>query len=152
MLADKNERAARLRQAIKDRGFATFKEAAARHHYVEATLTSHANGTRGFDLETGYAYAKSFKVDPAWLLGLTTGRAKDVSIPSSAIRGMLEEAMRELPIGATVEDYLRSVPEGLHVRLARYLADAVSQGSVDEANALDKDAQPHAPTKSDAEA
>ncbi len=150
MLADKYERARRLKKAIFDRGYSTFREAAARHHYSEPTLTSHANGTRGFDLETGYAYAKAFKVDPVWLLGLRDEAKEQVTVSAEAIREMMSSAMRELPLGATVEDYLRVVPEGLRVRLEQYLAGGASQDTLGEEIAPGKGAPPLAPTSSNA--
>lgn len=151
MLADKYERARRLKQAIFARGFSTVREAAIRHHYAEPTLTSHANGTRGFDLETGYAYAKAFKVDPIWLLGLRGEAKEQVTVSAEAIREMMTAAMRELPLGATVEDYLRVVPEGLRVRLEQYLTDGASQDTSAEETAPGKDAPPLAPTSSNAQ-
>jgi DNA-binding Xre family transcriptional regulator len=77
----------------------------------------------------------------------------DVSLQISkeALRDMMESAMRELPLGATVEDYLRVVPEGLHARLEQYLAGAASQGSSAGETALDKGAQPPSPTSPGAE-
>lgn len=146
MLADRQERASRLRQAIKDRGFSSLREAADRHHYTLSTLTHHTNGTRPFDLETGYAYAQAFKVDPVWLLGLSDDRASTPTIDVEMIRGMMESSMRELPLAATVEDYLRVVPLGLRERLERYLAGAEFPDTPGGASGHGTDAPPPAPT------
>lgn len=150
MLADKYERARRLKQAIADRGFKSLKEASVRHHYKESTLTSHTNGTRAFDIETGYDYAKAFKVDPIWLMGLNEEAGAPVGIPADVVQRMVEGAMRELPLGATVEDYLRNVPLALHRRLERFLTDGEFPGTGDATTVPDIDAPPLAPTKPDA--
>lgn len=73
------------------------------------------------------------------------------AIPADVIRGMMEGAMRELPLGATVEDYLRSVPLALHERLERYLVDGEFPGSSGEAIAPGTGAQPPAATTKGAE-
>lgn len=72
------------------------------------------------------------------------------SIPTDVIREMMEGAMRELPLGATVEDYLRAVPEALHRRLERFLTDGEFPGTGDATTVPDIDAPPPAPTKPDA--
>jgi len=71
----------------------------------------------------------------------------EVSIPTEVIRGMMEDAMQELPVGATVADYLRSVPEALHERLGQFLERGAFPSTQDATSAPGKDAQPPAPTK-----
>jgi hypothetical protein len=73
-------------------------------------------------------------------------------IPIEAIRVMLEGAMRELPLGATVEDYLRIVPQALHERLGQFLAGGAFPSSAEEVSAHDTGAPPPAPTKPGVEA
>ncbi|CDO34646.1 hypothetical protein SPHV1_1730003 [Novosphingobium sp. KN65.2] len=146
MLADKDERARRLRSVIAKTGM-SITDVAKRHNFKVPTLTSHANGTRVFDIETGYAYAKAFKVDPVWLMGLRGDEPEALTLPAEDLREMIGAAMRELPIGATIEDYLRIVPEALRERLEQYLAVGGFRGSEPSSISPGTSAQSHAPTK-----
>lgn len=147
MLADKSERAERLRQAIANRGFKTLKAAADRHHFKESTLTSHANGTRSFDIETGYQYAKTFKVDPVWLLGLR-GEESASALPSATdVAAMVDNAIDELPTGASIGVLRNVVASSLHAQLVQYQAAGGSLSSEEQVSALDKGAQSPSPTR-----
>lgn len=64
--------AARLREARAKAGYTSIAAAAEAFGFQPPTLTSHENGTRGFDVEVAVRYGKAFKVNPGWLLGLDT--------------------------------------------------------------------------------
>lgn len=146
MLADKDERARRLRKALDDAGFKTRKEAAERYHLAEATITSHANGTRAFDLDTGYMYAKKLKVDPLWLLGLRDEAAQP-KVPSEGdLAVMLNSALDELPPGSSLGELKKVVATSLRDQLERYLTGDEFQNSEAGKIARGKDAQPLLPT------
>ena len=108
MLADREERAARLRKAIFDIAkHKSFKAACEGRSFKEAALTHHANNTRPFDLETGYQYAKAFKVDPAWLLGIVhePGAPVEPDLSDEALTGLLAAALK-MPAPADMSDRL----------------------------------------------
>lgn len=60
----------RLRKARLDAGFKSARGAAILHHWTPSTYASHENGQTPVPTESAKAYAKAFKVDPAWLLAL----------------------------------------------------------------------------------
>jgi len=115
MLADKDERARRLSKAIEDAGFPTRALAAEAKGVKESTLTSHANGTRPFDLEKGYEYARMFKVDPVWLLGLTDTRGKPVeALPNDEVLTIvLAAVLRYMPKTEISDSLARNVAQSL---------------------------------------
>lgn len=147
MLADKHARAERLAKAVRRAGYDTYRAAAERHHFKEPTLTSHANGTRSFDLETGYEYARAFKVDPAWLLGLRDDEPKQPVPTESELNAMVDSALRELPVGASLGDLAKVVSSSLRDQLERYLTGGGHQDTSDAATFPGKALQPGAPTR-----
>ncbi|HVQ09551.1 MAG TPA: XRE family transcriptional regulator [Allosphingosinicella sp.] len=70
MASRKDIMAERLREARQDAGYGTVAAAAEAFGWSPATLTSHENGTRGFDVDAAIRYARAFRRQPGWLLGL----------------------------------------------------------------------------------
>lgn len=147
MLADKYARADRLKAAIKAAGFTTLKQAAERHHFTESTLTHHANGTRAFDIETGYLYAKTFKVDPAWLLGISDANEVPEVPTASQLEEMIKLAHGELEVGVSIAAYPGAVATNLHAQLVQFLAAGGLQESEERGTSDGKASQSPAPTK-----
>lgn len=65
-----------LRTARIARGFTSAAEAARHFGWSEVTYTAHENGGRGIRRDAAMRYAKAFGIDPANLLGLTTGSVR----------------------------------------------------------------------------
>lgn len=55
---------------VRERRYATAKEAAIAHGWNEVTYRSHEAGTRNFPLHTARKYAQAFGVSAAWLFGI----------------------------------------------------------------------------------
>lgn len=146
MLADRKARANRLARAIRDAGFATFKLASERHRFKESTLTSHANGTRAFDIETASLYAAAFGADLPWLMGLDEAHAP--ALPSAAeLESMVALALHELGPGASPAATQRTVASSLHEQLTRYRAAGGAQPAPAPATAPGKAARSRPPTR-----
>lgn len=80
---DRDEQAARLRNARKQAGFEHAAEAARSLGIKEPTYRSHENGTRPFDHEFAQQYGRRFRVPPEWLLfGPGVEPPEHVSAPS----------------------------------------------------------------------
>lgn len=64
----------RLRDSRRRAGYESAAAAEA-YGWKIAAYRHHENGTRAFDIDAAKRYARAFKVDPAWLLGLATASA-----------------------------------------------------------------------------
>lgn len=97
----------RLRQARRDKGIATVKEAAEALKIAYPTYSAHENGSRNFQRDDAVRYAQFFGVSVDWLL---TGRG------SMRHKGAdpLVEQVRNLPPGLREE-----VQEFIHFRTSR---------------------------------
>lgn len=60
----------RLRDARVNAGWRSAQSAAEAFGWTISTYRSHENGARGFDVQDAKRYARAFKVNPGWLLGL----------------------------------------------------------------------------------
>lgn len=65
----------RLRDARRRAGYETAVAAAEAYGWKASGYRHHENGTRPFDVDAARRYARAFRVDPAWLLGLATLQA-----------------------------------------------------------------------------
>jgi phage repressor protein C with HTH and peptisase S24 domain len=61
----------RLREARVGAGFKSARAAATRFGWKPSTYASHENGQTPVPRKTALVYAKAFKVDPGWLLGVS---------------------------------------------------------------------------------
>lgn len=92
----KDVMAERLREARVQAGYSSAAAAAAAFGFGVSTLTSHENGTRGFDIDAAVRYGKAFKVNPGKLLGLDT-------IDTPAFRVEREPASKIIEVIGAVE-------------------------------------------------
>lgn len=60
----------RLREARQAAGFESASDAAREFGWQTSTYIHHENGTRAFPVEVAKRYARAFRVNAAWLLGL----------------------------------------------------------------------------------
>jgi len=86
-----------LRSARIARGFASAAEAARHFGWNEVTYTAHENGGRGIKREAAQRYGVAFGIDPATLLGLTTGNVhfdadQGVNVIGTAAWGVWRDA------------------------------------------------------------
>lgn len=61
-----------MRDARRRAGYESAQAAAEAFGWKAAAYRHHENGTRAYDPDSARRYARAFKVDPAWLLGLAT--------------------------------------------------------------------------------
>jgi phage repressor protein C with HTH and peptisase S24 domain len=66
--AEKEARAARLRDARRNAGYSSAVKAAERFGWPVETYKAHESGRNGFDNDAGRKYAKGFDVSVAWLM------------------------------------------------------------------------------------
>lgn len=69
----------RLRQARKDAGYRTMRDAAAALGIPYPTYASQENGHRNYDFEEAVIFARRFKVKPEWLLTGKTGTVEPIN-------------------------------------------------------------------------
>ncbi len=101
----------RLKQARIAAGYKSARAAALRFHWPEVTYAKHENGERGIG-RAARKYARSFKVDEAWLLGLqeetsslvrgipvvgeaAIGRWQDVDISTTQLEGRVSAPAKD---------------------------------------------------------
>lgn len=107
------ERATRLRQARMKAGYTSAQSAAEAFGWGVSGYRHHENGTREFDLETAQRYARAFRADALWLLGMTSTAAPDIPPTRSSDVGdtvgivQLDLSLSMGP-GALIEDFVES--------------------------------------------
>ncbi|MEG8021821.1 hypothetical protein [Sphingomonas aerolata] len=90
-MADRKDvMAERLREARVQAGYASAAAAAAAFGFGVSTLTSHENGTRGYDIDAAVRYGRAFKVNPGRLLGLDTIDTPAFRMPREPASKMIE--------------------------------------------------------------
>jgi hypothetical protein len=119
--------AKRLQEIRAKRGFKSARAAAQHFGWHEATYTSHENGTRKLT-RVFRLYAKAFRVDEAWLRGLTddpdTG-VRGVPVTGEAALGVWRDAAVEPPIRepARIVDVPAAVGDQPEFRFAIHVVD-----------------------------
>jgi len=73
----------RLKEARAKAGYLTAAAAASAFGWKEAGYRHHENAVRAFDVPTAVRYAKAYKVNPGWLLGLDTIDAPAFRMPAA---------------------------------------------------------------------
>lgn len=143
----------RLRLAREAAGYATAVAAADALGVPRGTYIGHENGGRGFPAGRAAQYGRKFKVAEQWLLyGKGERDLVDAMPPEDTLAGMIELALRELPVGTPLGEFPRLVAPALREQLERFQADLGSAGGSDATIAHDKDVQSPAPTKRGARA
>lgn len=147
-MATANER---LREIRLKRGFHTQREAAAFLAVKETTYNQHENDVRNtgkIPRDAAQHYARKFNVTLDWLL---TGRGDgptDQPEPSAdELAAMIENALREVPVGVTIGDLPRYVAPSLRDQLERFRADREAVVKEARASAPGTGAQPRDATK-----
>lgn len=108
-------------------------------------ISLYESGKRRPRQSTLEAIAKALGRTPGELID---GSPEAPTIPSvGEFEQMIQLAMRELPVGATNEDYQRIVASSLHAQLEQLQAVGGFRTSQDASNALDTTSPPPAPTK-----
>jgi transcriptional regulator with XRE-family HTH domain len=126
----------RLRRARLDAGFETSELAAARAGVKASTFRSHDNGTREFfDIETALRYARAFRVDPLWLMGLDDAAVSPVYDLNAAALGQVLEALLQAyaPSKKLSPAELQALGEALKEALQEMMDDPQIGGSPDRA-------------------
>lgn len=113
-------------------------------------ISLYESGKRRPRQSTLEAIAKALGRTPGELID---GRQEGFDVPSAAaLEGMISLAMRELPVGATNEDYQRVVASSLHAQLEQLRAVGGFRADQAASSAPGKAAQSHPATKRDARA
>lgn len=87
---NKDMMAERLKEAREKAGFDTAAAAAQAFGWGESGYRHHEGGVRSFDIANAIKYAKAFKINPGWLLGLDAIDAPAFRIPTSPATRMVE--------------------------------------------------------------
>jgi phage repressor protein C with HTH and peptisase S24 domain len=116
---------ARLKQARISAGFKSARAAALRFHWKPETYNKHENGERGIG-RAARKYAKAFRVDERWLLGLQddgTSKVRGIPVVGEAAIGRWQD----VDIAAVIPDRNVTAPQRAQdddERFAIKLADA----------------------------
>ena len=108
-------------------------------------ISQYESGKRRPRQSTLEAIAKALDRTPGELIDGSQDAAPTLS--AADLEEMIALAMRELPVGATNEDYQRVVASSLHAQLEQLKAAGGFRSSQDEQTAPGKAAQSRAPTK-----
>lgn len=108
-------------------------------------ISQYESGKRRPRQSTLEAIAKALDRTPGELIDGSQDGAPTLS--AADLEEMIALAMRELPVGATNEDYQRVVASSLHAQLEQLKAAGGFRSSQDEQTAPGKAAQSRAPTK-----
>lgn len=93
---EREDRAERLRLAMKRAGHGGARALATRFGWNENTVKAHASGRNGFGIATARAYAKAFNVSLPWLF-FNIGGATDPFEDTSEILDEATELFASLP-------------------------------------------------------
>lgn len=122
--ADMDTPADRLKRAREEAGFSSAREAALAMGLSYDTYAQHESGIRGFPAKKAELYARRYRTTVEWLL---FGRG-DAPVASSEptdddLAAMIENALRELPVGTPLGEFPRLVAPALRVQLERFRVD-----------------------------
>lgn len=122
-----SDAATRLRQARIDAGFESVEAACRRFGWKSPGVRHHDNGTRPyFDIEHVLEYAKAYRVDPCFLLGLEDNRATQPVLSAGDLSAIVETLVRVLSPGRRFEP---SLVQALGAALAHVLSEPDPVGS-----------------------
>jgi len=117
----------RLRMIREQRGYSTAVDAANAMGKKVSTYIQHENGTRGsggLPKLAAEKYAAFFRVSLDWLVS-GKGDAPEVTLDPTDddLASMIENALRELPVGVPLGEFPRLVAPALRAQLERFRAD-----------------------------
>lgn len=116
--------AERLKLAREEAGFGSAREAALAMGISYDTYIHHERGTRGITASSAESYARRFRVASEWILyGKGVGPAPSTDPTDDDLASMIENALRELPVGVPLGEFPRLVAPALRVQLERFRAD-----------------------------
>jgi len=121
---DMNTPAERLKSAREAAGFENPRQAALALGHKYETYYQHETGQRGITAAKAEIYARRFRVTSEWILyGKGDGPSPSADPTDDDLAAMIENALRELPVGVPLGEFPRLVAPALRAQLERFRVD-----------------------------